>query len=142
MSARYLLDTDWVIHYLNANTAIVQRVDACRTDGVAVSIVTVAELYERIYVISSILDQHRPSTGQTPRSRRRRRSQLKRLRAEPLNADDGDQGIREDAAHGCVGLEVFEAGHGRRLSISFTCFRAVRRGAPSFPSSASASVGP
>ena len=26
MSARYLLDTDWVIHYLNANAAVVERV--------------------------------------------------------------------------------------------------------------------
>lgn len=49
MSARYLLDTDWVIHYLNANAAIVQRVDACRGDGVVVSIATVAELYEGVY---------------------------------------------------------------------------------------------
>ena len=37
--------------------------------------------------------------------------QLERLRAEPLHADDGDQGIREDAADGGVGLEVFEAAH-------------------------------
>ena len=33
----------------------------------------------------------------------------KRLRAEPLHANDRHQGIREDAAHGCVGLEAFEA---------------------------------
>jgi tRNA(fMet)-specific endonuclease VapC len=49
MSALYLIDTDWVIHYLNANTTVVQRVDAYRTDGVAVSIATVAELYEGVY---------------------------------------------------------------------------------------------
>jgi tRNA(fMet)-specific endonuclease VapC len=49
MSARYLLDTDWAIHYLNASVAITQRVDAYRADGVAVSIVTVAELYEGVY---------------------------------------------------------------------------------------------
>ncbi|MFI5399167.1 MAG: type II toxin-antitoxin system VapC family toxin [Candidatus Binatia bacterium] len=49
MSARYLLDTDWVIHYLNAHPGIVQRVDAYRSDGIGVSIATVAELYEGIY---------------------------------------------------------------------------------------------
>lgn len=49
MSAKYLLDTDWVIHYLNAHIGIVQRVDACRADGIAVSIATVAELYEGVY---------------------------------------------------------------------------------------------
>lgn len=54
MSARYLLDTDWVIHYLNANATIVQRVDAYRLEGVAVSIVTVAELYEGVYGSSDV----------------------------------------------------------------------------------------
>lgn len=49
MSARYLLDTDWVIHYLNANATVVERVDACRADGVAVSILTVGELYEGVF---------------------------------------------------------------------------------------------
>lgn len=49
MSVRCLLDTDWVIYYLNANNVIVQRVDACRADGVAVSIATVAELYEGVF---------------------------------------------------------------------------------------------
>jgi len=37
--------------------------------------------------------------------------------------------------------KVFESGHRRRLSICFTCFRAVGRGTPSFPWSASASEG-
>jgi hypothetical protein len=34
--------------------------------------------------------------------------QLQRLRAEPLDADDGHQGIGEDAADGRIGLELFE----------------------------------
>jgi tRNA(fMet)-specific endonuclease VapC len=59
MSARYLIDTDWVIHYLSANTTVVQRVDACRTDGVAVSIATVAELYEGVYGSSDTADTER-----------------------------------------------------------------------------------
>ena len=37
--------------------------------------------------------------------------QFQCLRAKPLHTDDGDEGIREDAAHGGVGLEVFERAH-------------------------------
>lgn len=49
MMARYLVDTDWVIHYLNAQPAIVARLDACRAGGVALSIVSLAELYEGVF---------------------------------------------------------------------------------------------
>lgn len=47
--ARYLVDTDWVIHYLNAQPAIIARLDAYRDDGVALSIVSLAELYEGVF---------------------------------------------------------------------------------------------
>lgn len=49
MIARYLIDTDWVIHYLNEQPGIVARLDSCRDAGVAVSIITLAELYEGVY---------------------------------------------------------------------------------------------
>ncbi|MXX92675.1 MAG: type II toxin-antitoxin system VapC family toxin [Chloroflexi bacterium] len=45
---RYLVDTDWVIHYLNGDDNICERLDRVRDDGVAVSIVTLAEVYEGI----------------------------------------------------------------------------------------------
>src|SRR5688572_24640123 len=34
--------------------------------------------------------------------------QFERLRAEPLNVDDGDEGIRQQATHGGVRFEVLE----------------------------------
>jgi hypothetical protein len=37
--------------------------------------------------------------------------QLQRFRPEPLHAHNRDERIRQDAAHGCVGLEVFESAH-------------------------------
>ena len=43
---RYLVDTDWVIHYLNGENSIRERLDEVRDEGVAVSIVTLAEVYE------------------------------------------------------------------------------------------------
>ena len=43
---RYLVDTDWAIDYLAGVERIVGRIDELRTDGIAISIVSVAELYE------------------------------------------------------------------------------------------------
>lgn len=49
MRPAYLLDTDWVIHYLNGRANIVEEVDRVRTDGLALSVVSLAELYEGVY---------------------------------------------------------------------------------------------
>jgi tRNA(fMet)-specific endonuclease VapC len=46
---RYLIDTDWTIHYLNGRPDIVQKVDELRVDGIALSVVSLAELYEGVY---------------------------------------------------------------------------------------------
>ena len=46
---QYLIDTDWVIHYLHGHTAIVARLDELQPQGVALSIVSLAELYEGVY---------------------------------------------------------------------------------------------
>ena len=42
---------------------------------------------------------------------RRLVGQLERLRAEPLDADDGDQARRQDAAYRGIGFKVFETAH-------------------------------
>jgi len=49
MSPAHLLDTDWVIHYLNGQPAVVEKVDALRDDGLALSVISLAELYEGVY---------------------------------------------------------------------------------------------
>ena len=49
MSPAYLLDTDWVISYLNDRPEIVAKVESLRNDGLAVSMISLAELYEGIY---------------------------------------------------------------------------------------------
>src|SRR5713101_6980513 len=43
MSLQYLIDTDWVIHYLHAHPAIVARLDELQPQGFAL-----AELYEGV----------------------------------------------------------------------------------------------
>lgn len=49
MSVRYLVDTDWAIHYLNGNPGIVTRLNELQPNGLGLSIVSLAELYEGIY---------------------------------------------------------------------------------------------
>lgn len=49
MSARYVVDTDWVIQYLNADATIVAGLDARRVDGIGISMVSIAELYEGVH---------------------------------------------------------------------------------------------
>ena len=43
---RYLVDTDWVIDYLQGRQPIVQRLDELSPQGIGMSIVSLAELYE------------------------------------------------------------------------------------------------
>lgn len=49
MSFSYLIDTDWVIHYLNGNTKIVKKLGSLKSEGLGISIISLAELYEGIY---------------------------------------------------------------------------------------------
>ena len=46
---KYLVDTDWVIDYLNNVHRTVQRFDDLLPDGVGMSIVSLAELYEGVF---------------------------------------------------------------------------------------------
>lgn len=49
MKASYLVDTDWIIHYLNGQKKIVEKLASLRKEGLAISIISLAELYEGIY---------------------------------------------------------------------------------------------
>lgn len=49
MTLRYLIDTDWAIHYLNGHPQIVQRLKILRNQGLGISVVSLAELYEGVY---------------------------------------------------------------------------------------------
>jgi len=49
MNLHYLVDTDWVIHYLHAHPAIVPRLDERQPQGLALSIISLAELYEGVF---------------------------------------------------------------------------------------------
>ncbi len=46
---RYLVDTDWVIHALHGSTAVVQRLEEFTSDGIGISIISTAELYQGVF---------------------------------------------------------------------------------------------
>lgn len=48
MTIRYLIDTDWVIDHLNQVERVVTRLKELRPQGLALSIVSLAELYEGV----------------------------------------------------------------------------------------------
>ena len=48
MTGSYLVDTDWAIHYLNGQTAITARLQTLEPNGLALSIISLAELYEGV----------------------------------------------------------------------------------------------
>ena len=45
---RCLLDTDWVIHHLNGRQDIIQRLQALQAEGLGLSAIVLAELYEGV----------------------------------------------------------------------------------------------
>ena len=49
MNLRFLVDTDWVIEYLRGNPAMVTRLTELQPQGLALSIISLAELYEGVF---------------------------------------------------------------------------------------------
>ena len=44
MKAAYLMDTDWIIDYLNDRDPVASEVERLREEGICVSIISLAEL--------------------------------------------------------------------------------------------------
>ncbi len=53
MKVLYLVDTDWIIHYLNGHEEIVEKLKSLRREGLCISVISLAELYEGIYYSTS-----------------------------------------------------------------------------------------
>lgn len=45
----YLVDTDWVIHYLNGHEGVQERLDTLAPSGIAASVITLAEVYQGVF---------------------------------------------------------------------------------------------
>ena len=52
LGLRYLADTDWIIHALHDNAAIVRRLEELTDEGIGISIITTAELYQGAFYSS------------------------------------------------------------------------------------------
>lgn len=48
MKIAYLLDTDWVIDYFNDKELISSKIEILRDEGIGISIISLAELYEGV----------------------------------------------------------------------------------------------
>lgn len=55
MSLRYLVDTDWAIHYMNGQPDVVQRLAELQPLGIGLSVVSLAELWEGVYYSRDVL---------------------------------------------------------------------------------------
>ena len=49
MTIRFLVDTDWAIEYLRGKSEVVARLKSARQDGLGISIISLAELYEGVH---------------------------------------------------------------------------------------------
>jgi tRNA(fMet)-specific endonuclease VapC len=49
MTRAYLVDTDWAVHWLHGNERIRQRMEELRGQGLALSAVSLAELWEGVH---------------------------------------------------------------------------------------------
>ncbi len=43
---RYLVDTDWVIHALHGNLAVIRSLEEMTDEGIGISVISTAELYQ------------------------------------------------------------------------------------------------
>ena len=49
MKINYLIDTDWIIHYLLGAAPIKEKLHQLRPEGLAISIISLAEVYEGVF---------------------------------------------------------------------------------------------
>lgn len=49
MNFSYLIDTDWVIDHLHNVKKVVRKLEELASEGLALSIISLAELYEGVY---------------------------------------------------------------------------------------------
>lgn len=53
----YLIDTDWAIDYLKGLPSVISQLQAAADEGLAISVISLAELYEGVYGSGNV-DRH------------------------------------------------------------------------------------
>ena len=46
---KYLIDTDWIIDHMKGEKRVVSRLEALASEGMAISVISLAEIYEGVY---------------------------------------------------------------------------------------------
>ena len=46
---KYLIDTDWIIHYLRGTKEVIKKIISLKEEGLTISVVSLAEVYEGVY---------------------------------------------------------------------------------------------
>jgi tRNA(fMet)-specific endonuclease VapC len=46
---KYLIDTDWIIDHLKGDERVARKLEELALEGVAVSVISLAEIYEGVY---------------------------------------------------------------------------------------------
>ena len=46
---KYLVDSDWAIHHLRGSEVVTDRLKQLAVDGIAISLISVAELYHGVF---------------------------------------------------------------------------------------------
>lgn len=46
---RYIIDTDWVIHWLNGRRDVIEHIKGLEKEGLSISIISMAEIYEGVH---------------------------------------------------------------------------------------------
>ncbi len=46
---KYLIDTDWIIYYLRGTEEVMKKLISLKEEGLAISIISLAEVYEGVY---------------------------------------------------------------------------------------------
>lgn len=46
---KYLVDTDWAIHYLRGEERVIKKLLSLKGEGLAMSVISLAELYQGVY---------------------------------------------------------------------------------------------
>ena len=59
MTLTYLVDTDWAIHHLNGHSAVIERLQVLHPEGLGLSVVALAELYEGVYYSRDLEESER-----------------------------------------------------------------------------------
>jgi len=60
MNVSYLVDTDWAIDYLNGQDRTRKRLEEIEESGLALSIISLAEVYEGIYYSKDPKEMRKP----------------------------------------------------------------------------------